>query len=101
MRKQFLFPALLHYNTTDQTYNFSTKEPMKTLSIISSVEFTTQSCFHQEVQGLASIEAFLGVDFTGPPDAARRGVFSVGFLRLRLVALAFFWEGDKKVMSGQ
>ena len=47
---------------------------MKTLSIISSIEFTTQSCFHQEVQGLASIEAFLGGDFYSMPD-----VFSVGF----------------------
>lgn len=45
---------------------------MKTLSIISSIEFTTQSCFHQEVQGLASIEAFLGGDFYSRPD-----VFSV------------------------
>ena len=59
--------------------HFSTKEPMETLSIISSIEFTTQSCFHQEVQGLTSIEAFLGgVSYARqtPPGV----VFSSGIL---------------------
>lgn len=97
----FFFPALLHYNTTDQPYNFSTKEPMKTLSIISSVEFTTQSCFHQEVQGLASIEAFLGGDFYRPARCRQASCFFRGIFTATTRGSGFFWEGDKKVMSCQ
>ena len=69
---------------------------MKTLSIISSVEFTTQSCFHQEVQGLASIEAFLGGDFYRPARRRQASCFFCGIFTATTRGSGLFLGGRQK-----